>query len=84
MAGLIIGPSILGLVLPSDDLHVLSSLAIFFLIFLAGLEVDPRKIRHAGGYAIVISTIEFFIPLLAGTGTSLFFGSQPFSPCSWA
>jgi Na+:H+ antiporter len=29
-AGLIIGPSILGLVLPSDDLHVLSSLAIFF------------------------------------------------------
>ena len=34
-AGLIIGPSILGLVLPSDDLHVLSSLAIFFLMFWA-------------------------------------------------
>jgi Kef-type K+ transport system membrane component KefB len=42
-------------------------------MFLAGLEMDPREIRHAGGYAIVISTIEFFIPLLAGTGTSLLF-----------
>ena len=74
MAGLIIGPSILGLVLPSDDLHVLSSLAIFFLMFLAGLEMDPCEIRHAGGSALVISTIAFFIPLLAGTGTSLCFG----------
>jgi Kef-type K+ transport system membrane component KefB len=42
-------------------------------MFLAGLEMDPRKIRHAGGYAMVISTIAFFIPLLAGTG-NLFFG----------
>jgi Kef-type K+ transport system membrane component KefB len=74
LAGLITGPSILGLVLPSDDLHVLSSLAIFFLMFLAGLEMDPREIRHAGGSAIVISTISFFITLLPGTGTSLFFG----------
>lgn len=74
LAGLIIGPSILGLVLPSTDLHVLSNLAIFFLMFLAGLEMDPREIRRAGGSAMVISIIAFFIPLLSGTGTSLLFG----------
>jgi Kef-type K+ transport system membrane component KefB len=74
LAGLVIGPSILGLVGPSADLHVISNLAVFFLVFLAGLEMDPREIRRAGGSAIVISIIAFFIPLLAGTGTSLLFG----------
>ena len=74
LAGLIIGPSIFGLVLPSPDLHVLSNLAVFFLMFLAGLEMDPREIRRAGRSAIVISIIAFFIPLLSGTGTSLLFG----------
>ncbi|MDQ3968752.1 MAG: cation:proton antiporter, partial [Thermoproteota archaeon] len=68
LAGLIIGPSILGLVLPSTDLQVLSNLAVFFLMFLAGLEMDPREIRRAGGSAIVISIIAFLIPLLSGTG----------------
>ncbi|MDW0140546.1 MAG: cation:proton antiporter [Nitrososphaeraceae archaeon] len=74
LAGLIIGPSIFGLVLPSIDLHVLSNLAVFFLMFLAGLEMDPREIRRAGRSAIVISIVAFFIPLLSGTGTSLLFG----------
>jgi Kef-type K+ transport system membrane component KefB len=36
LAGVIIGPSLLGLVLPSSDLQVLSNLAVFFLMFLAG------------------------------------------------
>ena len=74
LAGLLIGPSIFGLVLPSTDLHVLSNLAVFFLMFLAGLEMDPREIRRAGRSAIVISIIAFFIPLLSGTCASLLFG----------
>jgi Kef-type K+ transport system membrane component KefB len=74
IAGLLIGPSIFGLVFPSTDLHVLSNLAVFFLMFLAGLEMDPREIRRAGRSAIVISIIAFFIPLLSGTCASLLFG----------
>jgi Kef-type K+ transport system membrane component KefB len=74
LAGLTIGPSIFGLVLPSTDLHVLSNLAVFFLMFLAGLEMDPREIRRSGRSAIVISMIAFFIPLLSGTCASLLFG----------
>lgn len=74
LAGVIIGPSILGLVIPSPDLQVLSNLAVFFLMFLAGLEMDPREIRRAGRSAIIISIIAFFVPLLAGTYVSLMFG----------
>lgn len=74
LAGVIIGPSILGLVIPSPDLQVLSDLAVFFLMFLAGLEMDPREIRRAGKSAIIISIIAFFVPLLSGTYVSLLFG----------
>ena len=74
LAGLIIGPSVLGLVLPNPDLQVLSNLAVFFLMFLAGLEMDAREIRRAGRSAIVISIVAFFIPLLSGMYTSLLFG----------
>lgn len=74
LAGVIIGPSILGLVVPSADLQVLSNLAVFFLMFLAGLEMDPREIRRAGKAAVIISIVAFFVPLLAGTGVSLLFG----------
>jgi Kef-type K+ transport system membrane component KefB len=74
LAGLIIGPSLLGLVIPNAELQVLSNLAVFFLMFLAGLEMDAREIRRAGKSAIVISIIAFFMPLLSGMYTSLLFG----------
>jgi Kef-type K+ transport system membrane component KefB len=73
-AGLIIGPSMLALVLPNPDLQVLSNLAVFFLMFLAGLEMDAREIRRAGKSALVISIIAFFIPLMSGMFTSVLFG----------
>jgi Kef-type K+ transport system membrane component KefB len=74
LAGVIIGPSILAIVAPSGDLQVLSNLAVFFLMFLTGLEMNPREIRKAGKSAIVISLLAFFAPLLAGTYVSLLFG----------
>lgn len=74
LAGVIIGPSLLGLVVPNTDLQVLSSLAVFFLMFLTGLEMDPREIRRAGKTALVISLLAFFVPLVAGTYVSLSFG----------
>lgn len=36
LAGIIIGPSILSLVLPNEDLTVLSNLSVFFSCFLLG------------------------------------------------
>jgi Kef-type K+ transport system membrane component KefB len=74
LAGMIVGPSILGIVKPDESLTVLSDLAVFFLMFLAGLEMNPREIRRAGKSAAVLSIIAFSLPLLAGTyaASSLF------------
>lgn len=74
LAGAIIGPSILGIVMPSPDLEVLSNLAVFFLMFLTGLEMNLRAIRKAGFSALVISVMAFFTPLLSGYAVSMAFG----------
>lgn len=74
LAGVIIGPSLLGIVLPTPDLQVLSDLAVFFLMFLTGLEMKIQEVKKAGLSAIVISVIAFFTPLLSGYFTSLYFG----------
>lgn len=74
LAGVIIGPSLLAVVVPSADLRVLSDLAVFFLMFLTGLEMDPREIRKQGRRAMVISVLAFLVPLLSGTYVSLLFG----------
>ena len=59
----------------------MSDLAVFFLMFLAGLEMDPREIRRAGKSAIVISVIAFFVPLLSGTYVSMLFGLAIVNHC---
>jgi Kef-type K+ transport system membrane component KefB len=73
LAGIIIGPSLLLIVVPGEDLVVLSEIAVFFLMFLAGLEMHPEEIKKSGKSAIVISSLAFVLPLLGGVGISLLF-----------
>jgi Kef-type K+ transport system membrane component KefB len=73
-AGVIIGPSLLGLVHVDASLKVITDLGVFFLMFLTGLEMHPNEIKKAGKKALVLSTLAFFIPFLAGTGVSYLLG----------
>jgi monovalent cation:proton antiporter-2 (CPA2) family protein len=43
-AGIIIGPSVLGLVLDTDDILHFSELGVVFLLFIIGLELAPAKL----------------------------------------
>ena len=72
-AGIIIGPYVLKLITPNDSLTVLSDLAVFFLMLLAGLQMDPREIRKAGLHAAVLSVIAFSIPFASGFAVAYFF-----------
>jgi Kef-type K+ transport system membrane component KefB len=73
-AGIIIGPYVLKLVTPSDSLNVISDLAVFFLMLLAGLQMDPREIRKAGLRGGILSAIAFSIPYVSGFGIAALFG----------
>jgi Kef-type K+ transport system membrane component KefB len=74
LAGIILGPTLFGLVKPDESLELLSSIAIFFVMLLIGLEMDLREIRKAGKSAVIISVIALAIPFVAGYAVSAFFG----------
>ncbi|CAE6494631.1 cation:proton antiporter [Candidatus Nitrosotenuis uzonensis] len=73
-AGVLIGPSLLGLVHVDTSLKVITDLGVFFLMFLTGLEMHPNEIKKAGKKALLLSTVAFFVPFLAGTGVSHLLG----------
>jgi len=58
VAGIVVGPSVLGWVEVDPTIAVLSTLGLGFLLFLGGLEVDFHRLRGpvlrltAGGYAV--------------------------------
>ncbi len=68
LAGVIIGPTLLGIVHTDDSFLVFIDLAVFFLMFLAGLEMHPEEIKKAGKRAFVLSLLAFSIPFLATFG----------------
>jgi len=45
VAGIVLGPAVLGLVKPDQAVRLLSTIGLAFLLFLAGLEIDVRKFR---------------------------------------
>jgi Kef-type K+ transport system membrane component KefB len=60
-AGIVVGPSVLGLVALDTPLVLLSSLGLAFLLFLAGLEIDLDRLRgpvaRLAGQAFLVSMV---------------------------
>jgi hypothetical protein len=46
-AGIVLGPSVLGIITPSPELKVLSDLGVFLLVMLAGMEMQIRDIKES-------------------------------------
>ena len=76
IAGIIIGPSVLGWVRADAPVQVLSDLGLGMLLFLAGLEIDAERLREpmarlaglAFGVSAVLGLLAAFIFRLAGQG----------------
>ncbi len=54
VAGLLLGPYVLGLVRPSDSLATIAGVALLLLLFYTGLTTDFRELRRRGGYVLAI------------------------------
>ena len=74
LAGIILGPSLFGFFRPDESFEVFKGLAVFFLMFFAGMEMNISEIRKASKHALVISAIAFFVPFFAGHQAGLIFG----------
>lgn len=67
IAGLIIGPSILGLVDASNFLVQMAEIGVVLLMFLAGLETNLRDLLKTGLKAFLIACAGVLVPLIGGT-----------------
>ena len=85
LAGLLVGPAVLGLVEPSEVLEVFSELGVVFLLFWVGLETRLSDLRDVGSTAVSVGVLGVAVPFAAGialgaalgesTATSLFLGA---------
>ena len=76
LAGIILGPTLFGVVRSNDSLEMLSNIAIFFVLLFIGLEMDIRQIKRAGKSATAISLVSLTLPFLAGYEISIAFGQN--------
>lgn len=79
IAGLIIGPSILGLVKQTDFLSQMAEIGVVILMFSAGLETNIRDLMKTGPKAFLIALCGVFVPLFGGWLLySCFYGFAPY------
>ena len=74
LAGVLIGPSVLGWMRPNEVLAILSQLGAVFLLFRVGLEVRSSDLLRVGGTALVVAIAGVIVPFFAGWAISLAWG----------
>lgn len=73
VAGLLLGPSFLGIIEPTEFLDCVSELGVIVLMFSAGLETDLKELKRSGKASFVIALLGVIIPLLGGYGVAALF-----------
>ncbi len=74
LAGVIIGPSLLGWVEPNEIISILAEIGVIFLLFNVGLETKPAAILRVGGRALVVAVSGVVLPFVAGYGLMTLWG----------
>jgi Kef-type K+ transport system membrane component KefB len=78
MAGLILGPPLLGWVEQREGMQVLADLGIFFLMFYSGMEMDPHELLEHFWVAVAVAVGGFALPFGLGFGVAYLFGATVF------
>ncbi|MBR6902642.1 MAG: cation:proton antiporter, partial [Clostridia bacterium] len=76
IAGVLLGPSGVGLLTESDFLIKVSEIGVIMLMFTAGIDTDITELKKTGGAALVIATLGVFVPIIGCSAAYyLFFGN---------
>jgi Kef-type K+ transport system membrane component KefB len=75
IAGVLIGPHVLGWMAPNEVLNVLSELGVMFLLFRIGLEVRASELMRVGGTAVGVAVAGVALAFFAGWGVSALWGA---------
>ena len=83
LAGIVLGPSLLGRLLPGAEgylfpamvgpyLNIIAQVGVILYMFLVGLELDPALLRNRGHSTVAISHASIVAPFLLGATIALY------------
>lgn len=76
--GVILGPSILGWLTPSETLTILADIGVIMLMFMAGMETDMAAIRRVGKASTFAAIGGVVVPMAAGLVVGILSGMDGF------
>ena len=76
IAGILIGPSVFGLVNTGDMLFFLAELGVILLLIQVGLETDIVELKTVGRASILVAIIGVVLPMALGFGASSLLGES--------
>jgi Kef-type K+ transport system membrane component KefB len=80
LAGLLIGPSLLGWVSPDTTMKLLAEIGIILLLFEVGMDTDLSRLARSGSKPIVVAVLGFTLPFALGYSVSAWvFGLSEFT-----
>jgi Kef-type K+ transport system membrane component KefB len=76
VVGVLVGPSVLGVVEPGTELEVFADLGVALLLFVVGLKLDLHVVRTTGPVAIVVGCAQVALIAVGGLGLALALGLE--------
>jgi len=76
IAGIVVGPSLLGLVHGDETLHFLGELGVILLLLEVGLETDLGELRAVGRASMLVAIAGVVLPFAGGTAGMLALGQD--------
>jgi Kef-type K+ transport system membrane component KefB len=77
LAGVVLGPSVLGLVPLSDGIFLLSEIGVVLLLFDVGLETDLAELLRVGAPAMAVALAGMALPFAGGWALTQALGYEP-------
>jgi Kef-type K+ transport system membrane component KefB len=78
LTGLLLGPAVFNIVSPSEPITFLADLGIFFAMFYAGMEMDPKELLQHIWPSLAVATGGFVLPFVMGFFVTRYFGGTMF------
>ncbi len=73
LAGVILGPSVLGVLTETEFVAQTAEMGVILLLFLAGLDTDLEEVKKTGLASVLIAIIEIIVSLVGGALVYYFF-----------
>ncbi|MCA9337710.1 cation:proton antiporter, partial [Candidatus Saccharibacteria bacterium] len=77
LTGLIVGPSILGIVKSPDTIEILGNFGVALLLFIVGLGLNPKIVKEVGKISLLTGVGQVIFTSLIGFGIVRLLGYAP-------